>query len=262
MKKKLRFISIIQSARMGRELINPVNSLIELIGSVCFFVLHIFSFAIIIGKFSFPGWSTGEMWIMLFTFELFTYAAFFLFWKGLVHTVRDINRGGFDYLLTKPISTRLLTFFRSGGLHNFICMLFSFIGIFVVVNIFNIHITFISLLLFLLSLLISLWIFHSLSVMLIALNFYFGYLPATSSAPFQIQEIYKYPSSIFNQSDLWAWFTVIPLSLLTTVPSVLILTKGLDSTLYIGYAVMFLFFTLLSGHIWKKAIVNYASSGS
>ncbi len=262
MKKKLKFISIIQSARMGRELINPVNSLIELIGSVCFFLLHIFSFAIIISRFSFPGWTTGEMWIMLFTFELFTYAAFFLFWKGLVHTVRDINRGGFDYLLTKPISTRLLTFFRSGGLHNFVCMIFSILGVLISADIFGINITFVSFILYLLSILTSLWIFHSMSVMLISLNFYFGYLPATSTAPFQVQEIYKYPSSIFNQADLWAWFTVIPLSLLTTVPSVLILLKSLDLHLYLWYIGLFTLFSLASELIWKKALVNYTSSGS
>lgn len=262
MKKNIKFILIVQSARMGRELINPVNSLIELVGSICYFFLHVFSFSIIISKFSFPGWTTGEMWVMLFTFELFTYAAFFLFWKGLVHTVRDINRGGFDYLLTKPISTRLLTFFRSGGLHNFTCMLLSFIGLLTAINIFHIHITLVSLILYLVSLLASLWIFHSVSIMLVSLNFYFGYLPATSSAPFQVQEIYKYPSSIFNQSDLWAWLTVIPLSLLTTIPSVLILLKDISPNLYLGYIMFFLIFTLLSRTIWRRAITNYASSGS
>lgn len=262
MKKNLRFLFRVQSARMGHELINPVNSLLELIGSVCYFFLHMVSFSLIISKFSFPGWSVGEMWVLLFTFQVFTYAAFYLFWKGLIHTVRDINRGVFDHLLTKPISSRLITFFRSGGLHNFVCFILGLISVFVSIYIFKLTINPLSVLIYFLTLIISLWIFHSFTVIFISLNFFFGYIPTTSSVMFGIQEIYKYPTSLYNHAGIWAWLTVIPFSFFTTIPTTQLLLRPLQPVFLAGYIVFFILSWLLSEFIWRFSVNHYSSSGS
>jgi ABC-type uncharacterized transport system permease subunit len=250
-------------ARLGKDFSLPlVNQLFQITGSFCFFVLHLYAFGLLINKFSFPGWSRPEMWVLLFTFEIFTYGAFYLFWRGFNHTVIDINSGAFDLILAKPITSRFLSFFRGGGLHNIICSFFGFICLGVAIVSFQIPVTILTIFLFLIFLSSSLWIMFCVGVSFISLNLKYGRLNSTIGAVFQVQEAYKYPSTAYHKFNLMIWIILSSLSLLTTLPALVLLSKPLDPKLIALYISFFIVSTYISRFAWNTGLRYYSSASS
>jgi len=260
--KYLRLFSHIQSAGISKEIHLRANFIVTLSGSLCFFYLHLISFRLIINRFHFPGWDTGQLWVLLFTFQIFTYLAFFLFWRGLNHTPRDIGTGGFDVILAKPASARFIAFFRNGSLHNLPSALLGAVYLSSTLIRFHLPVSFFGVVLYLTTLLLSLWIFHCLTVLFICLNFRHGFIPGTSSVVFEIQEIYKYPANIFTSSNLWLRLLILPLSLLTTLPASAILLKPLSPNLILTYVLLFLILTVWSHLAWTSSLRHYSSASS
>lgn len=258
----LKLFLAIQSAGMAKDIQLRGNFAITLIGSLCYFYLHLISFKLIIGRFHFPGWETEQLWILLFTFEIFTYLAFFFFWRGLQHTPKEIGTGTFDTLLSKPFSSRFLAFFRNGSLHNLASAIFGTVYLVFALFQYQIHTTFLGIILYILGLIISLWVFHCISILFVSLNFKYGYLPGTSGVAFEIQEIYKYPATVFNSSGLLIRLLVVPLSLLTTIPTSSLLLKPVSSTLIMTYVISLLILTFWSQKSWTSAIRHYSSASS
>lgn len=252
----------IQSSGISKEIHLRLNLGTSLLGSLCFFYLHLVSFQLIINRFKFSSWDPGQLWVLLFTFEIFTYLAFFLFWRGMNKTPEEINQGTFDIILAKPLSARLLAFFRNGSLHN---LLSAFLGVgYLIFSLINYHLptSLIGVALYVLTLTASLWIFHCLSVLFICLNFRHGYLPGTTGVPFEVQEIYKYPANIFSSSVLWLRLLVIPLAALTTIPTASLLLKPLDLDFILIYLLTFIILTIWSQVVWSSSLRRYSSASS
>lgn len=261
-KKYLRLFLAVQSAGMVKDIQLRGNFTMTLIGSLCYFYLHLISFQLIISRFRFPGWETGQLWVLLFTFEIFTYLAFFFFWRGLQHTPKEIGTGTFDVLLSKPFSSRFLAFFRNCSFHNLVSAIFGAIYLVFALIQYQIHITPIGIILYLLTLATSLWIFHCISVLFVCLNFKYGYVPGTSGVAFEIQEIYKYPATMFNSSGFLIHLLVVPLSLLTTIPAASLLLKPISPVLLITYLLSLIILSLWSQKAWSSALRHYSSASS
>src|SRR3989344_3773853 len=225
MKKYIKVLSRIIFARAGKELELRFNLLFEMLGGFIFFILHLIAFKIVLSYFSFSGWTTDQLWILMATFLIFTYMAFFLFWKGLTRTVEEIRLGVLDSIIVKPINARFISFLRSGGLHNFAA---SFTGVLMLVYFLfrsSTPVSALSIALYFTALILSLWMIHCLTVTFVSLNFFFGYLPESSGFGFNIQEGYKYPSNVYLSRGLIIKLIFIPISLLTTFPVQLLLSK-------------------------------------
>ena len=248
-------------ARAGKELSLRLNLIFENIGSFIFFSLHLISFKIILDTFQFSGWTTNELWILMATFQIFTYLSFFLFWKGLTQTVEDIRSGALDSVIAKPVNTRFLSFLRSSGLHNFFAFLVGVILLIYFIVKFQVQLSFFQLIFYIISLVLSLWLLHCLSVIFVSLNFFFGYIPESSGTVYQFQESFKYPSSIYFSREFALKLIFIPLSLLVTFPTTWILSKFSISLLWwtVGVTVIV---SLLSSWIWQKGLKSYSSASS
>jgi ABC-2 type transport system permease protein len=259
----LKIFYRVYAARLGKDFTLPVlNQTFQVIGSVCFFILHFYSFSLLIKKFSFPGWTEPEMWILLFTFEIFTYLAFYLFWRGFNYTVRDINTGAFDLTLTKPIPSILLSFFRGGGFHNIFCSIFGLLFLIIELISFGLPVTLFSLILYFLSLCSSLWVMYCLGVSFISLNLRYGRLTATIGAVFQVQEAYKYPSTVYTKFSFFIWVAFSAASLLTTLPAAWLLSKSLDPKLIAVYFIVLILTTVISRLAWNSGLRYYSSASS
>lgn len=266
MKTLLRYFNyfrIINTARISKDLSLPLfNQIIQLSGSTCYFILHLFSFQFLINKFSFPGWSRPELWILLFTFEIFTYSAFFLFWRGFIHTVRDINSGSFDLIFTKPLNTLLTSFIRGGGSHNLIDVLAGFVLLVITIVVNKLPINPIGSILYMLLLITSLWITYCIGVSFISLNLKYGRLDSTPGVVFQVQETYKFPSTIYSKFSLILWILLSALSLLTTLPVAALLSKPLDIKLLVLYIAMLIITTHIARLTWSSGLRHYSSASS
>jgi len=263
MLRMLKFLISIYSARLGRDLsLPPSQVILQLIGAICFFYLHVISFSLIVSRFSFPGWSISQMWILLYSFEIYTYMAFFLFWRGFNHTVRDINSGGLDQIICKPINNQLITFFRGGGVHNLISGILGLIYLISTLMKYQLPVSWWSVLIYGLTLLTSLWFLYSFTLLFISLNFCFGKLTATSSAALQLQEFFKYPGDIFSSASIILMLLVIPFTSLVSFPVSLLLHKPLSIPVLIIYISALIIITAVSQLAWRLGLRHYSSASS
>ncbi len=259
----LRVFLSIYSSRLGKDFSLPLfTQVLQFIGSLCFFTLHLVAFYFLLTRFHFSGWTVWESWALLFTFEIFTYTAFFLFWNGFNKTVSDINSGTLDLVVSKPISSLFVTFFRGGGVHNLVCALLGFLFLLFALVRFHLPFTFLSLLGFLFILLSSLWIFFCLCVCVISLNFKFGHLTATPGVGFEIQEVYKYPATLYSRLPFILGALVIGISLFTTLPASVLLLKSLPADYYLIYLCLLVFSTIFSRWTWQSGLHHYSSASS
>jgi len=258
----LRIFWIIQMARIGQEFGFRLNLIFELLGSVCFFALHLISFKFLISKFIFPNWTIGEAWVLLFTFEIFTYLSFFIMWKGLTRTVVDIRTGSLDIILVKPIESRMLAFFRSGGLHNLITGLMSVVCLTWTIIVFNIPVSLASILFYIISIISGVWLIHSISVIVMSINFYLEYVEGSDSFVYQFQEALKYPAQMYAGLPLFFRVLIYSFAILTTFPAALLMSKDLSVSLFIGYLIFFIVLTILSQIIWNHSLRHYSSASS
>jgi ABC-type uncharacterized transport system permease subunit len=249
-------------ARVSQELGFRLNLMFGFLGSVCFFVLHLISFKFLISKFNFPGWSVGEAWVMLFTFEIFTYISFFVMWRGLTKTMLDIRTGGLDIILVKPIQSRSIAFFRSGGLHNLITVILGIMCLVWTFLTFRLTTSFLSILLYIASLFSGVWLLHCISVIIICINFYFEQVSGSDSFVYQFQEALKYPFHIYFGAPLFLRILIYLFAILTTLPSVVLLSKGVTVNLVMSYILFFIILTLASQFVWIYSLRHYSSASS
>lgn len=248
-------------ARVSQEFGFRFNFIFEFLGSYCFFVLHLISFKFLLSKYSFPGWSTGESWIMLFTFEIFTYLSFFVLYKGLTRTVIEIRTGGLDIILAKPVQSRLIAFFRSGGLHNLATGILGIFYLVLTILEYKFQISILSVLLYIISLLSGLWILHCMSVIVMSLNFYLEQVNGDSFVS-MFQEAMKYPSQIYSSTPILLRIFIYAFAILTTFPTVLLLTKGVNLQLIINYIIFLILVTVISQFVWNYSLRHYSSASS
>lgn len=246
----------------GKDLSLRFNLLMALLGAMCFFYLHIVSFGLIISRFSFASWNPGQLWILLYTFQIFTYLAFYFFWRGAVNLPREINIGAFDSLLTKPVNLRFLSFFRNGSLHNLISALISGVYLIHTLAVHHLVVNIFSILLYLFFLAASLWIFHCASVLFTVLNFKYGNLPGTAVGPFEFQEAMKYPADAFSFDSWWQRLLIYPFALLVTIPAAFLIQKSLSLSLLSIFLFLFLALTFISHKAWVSSLRHYSSASS
>jgi len=261
MLRYLRFIFRIYTSRLGKDLSLPyIQILMSIVGSLCFFYFHLISFSFVVSKFSFTGWSVGEMYILFFTFEIFTYLAFYLYWKGFLETVRHINTGQFDIVLAKPASSWLITFFRGGGLHNILAAVLGSIYLIIVIHNYSLPVSILSICLYIFSMSLSLIFLLCFTSIFISLNFIFGNFQA-SGIGFSFQDLYKYPAQIYPKS--WFFILVVtPFSALVTVPATLLISKPFDMSILGIYLGSIIITSIICNLLWRFGLRRYSSASS
>lgn len=230
------------------------------IGSLCYFVAHLIAFWLFINKVELPGWTKSEAWVLLMSFELFTYSAFFLFYKGFRNTITDIHRGGLDSLLVKPISSRLIAQFRGGGSHNFICIVISLILLIGTIIRFNLNTSPLSWIIYISGILGSLSILANLTWLLICLNFSQTPFLKASEVLFEIQDLYKYPPSVLSPTFIFINLLIVPFMLVNSIPVALLLQKPVSLNYLISFVLFVSFSYLASKYVWKLSISKYSSA--
>lgn len=256
----LKILLTIFSARVGKDLSNPRNLFFTCLGSVCYFFMHLASFSVVVNNFSFPGWSTFELWTLFYTFEIFTYISFFLLWHGMVHSVRDIGSGKIDLILVKPANSRYLSLFRFGNSHNLVTTSLGVVFLALTIYSSDLTVSAVSVIFYVVSLLLSVWTIHSLAVLFMSLNFIYGPMTGTSGAIYQFQEVEKYPATNFQFQNLLVKLLIFPVALLTSIPASLLISKSLDLTQIITYFITLIGLTIVSEKVWHSAVGRYTRS--
>lgn len=260
MKKTLKFLYIVQSSRVRQETHIRLNFIMQNIGSLCYFVTHLIAFWLFINRLNIPGWTKSEAWVLLMSFEFFTYSAFFLFYKGFRNTITDIHRGGLDSLLVKPLSSRLIAQFRGGGSHNFICVVISIVSLVIIIAKSGLSTSPLSWLIYLLGIAGSLSVLANLTWILICLNFSQTPFIKASEVLFEIQDLYKYPPTVLSPTFIYINLLIIPFMVINSVPVALLIQKTIEPVYLATFISLVIISYLASKYIWGFSMSKYSSA--
>jgi len=206
------------------------------------------------------GWRIEESFLILGIFNLINYISWSSFYINFGRLDEKIINGEWDFLMLKPISTIFSASFIDFFVYN-LFLAISGIGL-IVYYFFKVSFVFSWILLAktVLVMLAALLIWYSVS--LISASFSFvktknGLIDLSK----QILNISRFPMGIWPSLVQMAFYTIIPIGFISTVPAKVI--KGDYSWQVVGLSmIVSLIFLLISKIVWERNISKYSSTGS
>lgn len=259
-KKYFSIFVIYSKNTLSRDISFRLSFFMSLIGSFCFVLLNFFIVYFLMQKVNIGRWSYDEMIILLGNFYVLSYSIFLLFWRGFIHLVRDIRSGAFDYNLVRPVDSQFLVSLTGGGFHNLLSVIFGFFVIgWGIVNLGS-GLNLIQIATWTITMLLSILACYSYILLIITLNFRYGYLEEVINLAFGFQDFAKYPIDAFSKLPFYLLFFAIPFSSLTTIPSIILIDTIFPTSKFLVFSAICIIFILFVRKVWVISLKNYTSS--
>ncbi len=246
---------------LSRDISFRLSFFMSIIGSFCFVALNFFIVYFLMQKVSIGRWSYNEMVVLLGNFYVLSYSIFLLFWRGFIHLIRDIRSGTFDYNLVRPVDSQFLVSLTGGGFHNLFALIFGFIVIYFGVKNLQIDISLLQITTWVISTVLSILACYSYVLLIITLNFRYGYLEEVINLAFSSQDFSRYPLDAFTKLPFYLLFFAIPFSALTTIPSTILIDTIFPVKQFLIFSILCVLFILFVRKVWLISLRNYTSSG-
>ena len=174
----------------------------------------------------------------------------------------DVERGNLDYYLLKPINILFnYSTKRFDLIFHFPTLLFPIVIL--VIEFFYFDFSLVNILIYILSLLLSVIIMFSIFVILGSLSFWF-----TDARLLQYDIFYylfdgasKYPVDIYPKKVLPVFTFLIPVGLLAYAPAYF-LVFGFNLSIYMLLVLVTILFLAISLYMWKSGLKQYTSASS
>jgi len=205
-------------------------------------------------------WSYDQMVVLLGNFYILSYSIFFLFWRGFLYLVRNIRDGTFDYNLVRPADSQFLVSLIGGGFHNLLAIIFGLVVILFGVHNLQINPSLLQIIAWIVSSVLSIFACYSYILLIITLNFKYGYLEEVINLAFSFQDFSRYPLDAFTKLPFYLLFFAIPFSALTTIPSTILIDTIFPVKSFLIFSILCILFILFVRKVWLISLKNYTSS--
>lgn len=206
---------------------------------------------------SLAGWSYGEVIVLLGSYRLLHGLEWGLWMRGGFHKLpRDIESGAFDSHMVRPINLRIQFIFNNADVFSLAEDLI--IGGILILYGLSLSGAAVNWPMYLLMLALACIIHYSAVCLLSAFNFWF-LVPQMSNLIGEMDDLGKYPGSIYRGAVKWALTLVIPLVCIYSFPvQALLGNLSVDGLLImVGVTVVFWF----AGHVvWNAGLRKYESA--
>lgn len=256
----LKIYLIVIKSRFIHEFEYRVNLMMGMVGSFVFVFLNYFVIYFFVKKFTFLNWDAGRLWLLLGCFMITYYLVYYLYYRGIINLIRNINTGKLDHFLLKPIDYQFSVLTYGGGMHNLLATtagVVLFTKAFIVGGQGGVANYLISILLCF----IGAFNFYGFLLLLTSLNFRYGYIDEVLSLAFSFQDVSKYPLDAYLHLPIYFLIFTIPFSALTTIPAMVAASPSFPLLLVLLFLLFSVVFSYLSRRVFLKAIRSY-SSGS
>lgn len=207
-----------------------------------------------------PGWNNIEIMILVsFTFFSKALDQFGFGFRDIEYSVID---GTFDKYLTKPIHAVFSILFENFFIFWVVSQTIVFIIMFSIsVNLGNYSLK--NLLPALIILILGTLVYNLIYGCISLLTFWFGRVDSLRSIIFSVNSGTKYPLDIFPK-NVFSFFTwIIPISFLSTIPTMIFTEKIENYNSYLfGLIVLIILWSIIFKILWKKALSKYESTGN
>lgn len=209
---------------------------------------------------SVAGWSRGQAFVLAATVFLMTSVAGALF-MSLQEIPEHVRKGTLDFIITKPIDTQFWISTRKFNFDQVGTLLAGMVMVAVGVFLSGVTPGFVAWLSYLILLLCSVVIFYSFNLALMTTGIWLVRVDNLWVLGESVQQVARYPVEIFPRTVQWAFFYVMPLAFIATVPASQLVKTPDPKMVLLGVAWAAAFF-VLARLFWRFALRHYTSASS
>jgi ABC-2 type transport system permease protein len=209
---------------------------------------------------SFPGWTFGQVLFMMGTFSLVTGLDHFWFESIAWKSSELIMSGRFDAYLIRPIKPLKYLCLSNPDIDALAEVVTGLAIILYSIYTFNIQITAISFLMYIIIIFAAILFLGSLNIFTASLNFIFVKAHSIMDFFYEIKLFGRYPLNIFGNIGYFIFTFIIPVGMIAFYPSQAILGRANWNIVFSSIITAVIFFgaSLLA---WNAAIKKYTSAG-
>lgn len=253
-----------------RLLIANWNALIEyrgdfvtqVISSLVFSLNHIIIVLLLTIKVpSVYGWSRGELLLLAATYNVFIGIFHTFISRNLDQIADDIYFGKLDYVLLKPIDNQLATVIRKINYVSLIRLLFGLALTFYLIGTLHIVVTLPMITAYFSFIIIGEFMLYSFWLPFISLMIFNPRLSNIVILLFNITNVARYPKEMFMRLPIYIFIPFLPLALILTTPSKILLQK-FSSDLLWEFMIVTVVFGVFARFVWKYSLRYYSSASS
>jgi len=205
------------------------------------------------------GWNWAEILILIGTYFTIDGLIYTLFYWNMLKIKNFVENRNLDNVLTKPVSSQFVMSTQEIQASMYIQFVTTVIFIIIGVSKLGFSISFVQVLLYIVLVVCAAILAYSLWFIFTCLIFW---IPNIDNIIHFFEEIFsfaQYPANIFSGVLKILIHFVIPLALMTTIPSQ-ILTKKVETKYVILTFILTIVFFILTKIIWRLGIKKYTSN--
>ena len=250
---------------LARDMEYKTNFIGSLFVDGIYYVTWYYFFEVIYSKTSMLGDFDREAILVFLIATFFVDTLFMMFFDGAGYLKEHIRTGSLDFILLRPVNSQFLISFRyirSYAIVSFLIL--SFILYNVMQSFHPNSLNVINLSLFIISLLFGVIIWYCIEFIMSCLTFYFRDFRTGGWLAHEIMKFSMRPDSIYTGIVRKILFTILPMALVASVPSRLLL-YGINSNnikYLIAQTIVVISLFMLTRIFWKNGMKQYESAQS
>lgn len=261
--KNLRFIFTLLKMKLAKQMMYRLSFFGATIIDGSLFLLWVLMFNAIYSQVdSIGGWNKGQMIIFVGTFSLLNAINMTIYFFGVIDIPNKIRSGELDHYITKPINPLLRITFENINLGSAPLILLS-IGIIIYgVYLANTYVSFVTLILYILFIILMAVLYYDLEVIIRTIPFFVISANGIEKLEEAAMNLCMHvPGVLFNGIFKVLFYFILPYGIMATIPTQII-TNTVSGTMIacsIGIVIFFTIFTLI---FWKFGLKHYKSASS
>ncbi|NCN82574.1 MAG: hypothetical protein GW947_01280 [Candidatus Pacebacteria bacterium] len=207
------------------------------------------------------GWTADEMYLLLGTFTLLDAFTWTFFYQNMQRYTRHVFTGSLTMLLTKPISTIFLLTTSSNSFNNIFRFLIGCAAIVISLHRMEITPSISSVVLYFFALMAAALFIYAIWFMASTLSFWIEKLDNINEIIPGLRRVMQVPRGVFAGAASVLFTVLLPISLVASVPSEILLQKA--ETKWVVWLFVSSFLSLLLARkFFYFAIKRYSSVGN
>ena len=263
-----RYISLWHSIfkySLSRDMEYKTNFIGSLFVDGIYYITWYYFFEVIYSKTTMLGDFDREAILVFLIATFFVDTLFMMLFDGAGYLKEHIRTGSLDFILLRPVNSQFLISFRYIRSYTIVSFIILFIILVNVLQLFHPNsLDVINLTLFFISLMLGVSIWYCIEFIMSCLTFYFRDFRTGGWLTHEIMKFSMRPDSIYTGMIRKVLFSLLPMALVASVPS-RILLYGLNTTnskyLLAQICIVFILF-ILTRVFWKNGMKRYESAQS
>ncbi|MBI5620492.1 ABC-2 family transporter protein [Candidatus Gottesmanbacteria bacterium] len=207
------------------------------------------------------GWSREELILLAATYNVFIGVFHTFISRNLDHIADEIYFGKLDYILLKPIDNQLATMIWKINYVSLIRLLFGLLLTFYIVGTMHISVTIPMIAAYIVVIMLGVFMLYSFWLPFISLMIFNPRLSNIVILLFNITNVSRYPKEMFARLPLYVFIPLLPLALILTSPTKIVLQKFSYELLW-EFLIVAVTLGLFARFVWKFSLRHYTSASS